>query len=302
MQEPTLPTLEDLKLPDLLARIVLPVLLAIALMVEAVLHLSYLPHLGDVNIANIGGWSEVLIWTFLAVLFVGIQLRPIPAGTHLLLTLGLGFWLISATADLMDEVVLQPLWVSAWVEDLARVIGMVLVTLGLLSLVRHTSAMISQLQRLSLREPLTGLGNRRLFDREMMSRSSRDFSLLMIDLDHFKKVNDTHGHDVGDQVLVRVSRGLNAVCPDPGSVYRLGGEEFAMVCESMSPTRLKALAQMVCDHIAKLEMPKDLKVTASVGAASLQPGESPFELARRADQALYSAKEAGRNRVELAMP
>ena len=146
-------------------------------------------------------------------------------------------------------------------------------------------------------DPLTGLLNRRAFLRQAIGREG-DHALLVIDLDHFKHVNETIGHDGGDEVLRVVARALRAAVPDTALVARIGGEEFAIVtpaAHAVPPTR-------VLDGLRGQRMPFDIAVTASVGLCTgpLARETDWKAMYARADQALFAAKAAGRDRARDA--
>jgi diguanylate cyclase len=161
----------------------------------------------------------------------------------------------------------------------------------------------------SLTDPLTGLGNRKYFDRsiEMAVQTAiangEPLSLLMFDIDHFKSFNDSYGHLTGDQVLRLVGMSLKQTIKGQDITARYGGEEFAVVLPN---TGLRQ-ALTVADHIRRAVMAKELKkkstgeilgrVTISVGVSLLKPGDDTDALIERADACLYAAKRAGRNRV-----
>lgn len=159
----------------------------------------------------------------------------------------------------------------------------------------------------ALRDPLTGLGNRRELSQQLppllaeAQRTQRPLALVMLDLDHFKRVNDVHGHLVGDAVLVAVAQLLRQQLRTTDLLARTGGEEFLAVLPGTPPAR----ALEVCERIRAQVQAHDwsglapgLQVTLSVGLASSPPPDEPVLMAR-ADAALYRAKAAGRNRVEL---
>jgi diguanylate cyclase (GGDEF)-like protein len=167
----------------------------------------------------------------------------------------------------------------------------------------------SQLEQQSYRDPLTGLLNRRAFviayerERERVRRSGGVLSMLLIDLDHFKQVNDRHGHEVGDSILADFSRRAAEVLPSFGYLSRWGGEEFAVLLPGLFPQEAHRLAEAVRLRIAEeaeIESP-DVHYTCSIGVACLAAAEATIEqLARDADNALYQAKHRGRNCVELS--
>jgi diguanylate cyclase (GGDEF)-like protein len=146
-------------------------------------------------------------------------------------------------------------------------------------------------------DPLTGLLNRRAFLREALAQPGERL-LVLVDIDHFKAVNDTLGHDGGDEVLRRIARVLRRIAPAQAAVARLGGEEFALLCAGGEA----ALPEAVLAAIRAERMPFDLAVTASVGSErGVLASEADWaRLYRRADQALYAAKRAGRDRARSA--
>ncbi|TIW05129.1 MAG: GGDEF domain-containing protein, partial [Mesorhizobium sp.] len=153
---------------------------------------------------------------------------------------------------------------------------------------------------------LTGMQNRRYFDdalREYLHefrRIDRPVGLMILDLDHFKQVNDTHGHDVGDEVLRAVATCLRGMTRYHDVVARLGGEEFAVVTPNMDVELLARFAERIRKAIANLSILSGnvrLKVTTSVGLAVWDHKESAEDFYRRADRQLYEAKKQGRNRV-----
>jgi diguanylate cyclase len=161
----------------------------------------------------------------------------------------------------------------------------------------------------SLTDPLTGLGNRKYFDRsidvavENALASGEPLSLLMFDIDHFKSFNDSYGHLTGDQVLRLVGMSLKQTIKGQDITARYGGEEFAVVL----PNTALRQALTVADHIRRAVMAKELKkkstgeilgrVTISVGVSMLKPDDDTDSLIERADACLYAAKRNGRNRA-----
>nr|WP_321985886.1 diguanylate cyclase [uncultured Lichenicoccus sp.] len=156
---------------------------------------------------------------------------------------------------------------------------------------------------------LTGLQNRRAFDvllREQAGaamNSGEDLTLLLLDVDHFKKVNDRWGHQKGDEVLCLVATTLRAAVHDAAFPARYGGEEFAIIVPNTRPDAAAALAERVRRSIEAQSFtvptaPESLEgVTISIGGSCYEPGEPLAEWLQRADSALYAAKQEGRNRV-----
>ncbi len=178
----------------------------------------------------------------------------------------------------------------------------------------YLQRLIDGLGELSLRDPLTGLGNRRHFRTvlersiEVVARSGEAVLLLLLDIDHFKNINDTHGHVVGDQVLQAVARCLAACVRPMDTVTRYGGEEFAMILPSCRPAYGRAVAERIRRTIESLSIAASpqlgLQVTISIGGAYAPEWvRSTADLwIERADTQLYRAKSNGRNQVQIDQP
>lgn len=160
-----------------------------------------------------------------------------------------------------------------------------------------------ELQRLSTTDQLTGLYNRLRLDGALLAENTRaqrygtPYSLIIMDLDHFKTVNDTHGHQAGDMVLVNFAKILTAASRQTDIVGRWGGEEFLLICPQTDLNGALAHAGKLCATIGTAPFPVVGRQTASMGVAAWRPGDDEEALLKRADEALYRAKEAGRNRV-----
>ncbi len=166
----------------------------------------------------------------------------------------------------------------------------------------------------ALRDPLTGLYNRVILDERIASAvtsyevNETPLAILALDIDHFKRVNDEHGHLAGDQVLKSVTAAVQAVVRGDDVFARWGGEEFVVLARNMGTSGAQALAERIRRAAAGAVTRwkgRDISVTISVGVASLAPPRklvsegSGRVLIEAADRALYRAKESGRNRVEL---
>ena len=168
----------------------------------------------------------------------------------------------------------------------------------------RTSRQHRQLDVIANRDPLTGIGNRRALRREMATRTEagriagEPAGLAVIDLDYFKEVNDRHGHDAGDEVLVDFVTIVNETMRDSDSFYRYGGEEFVLVMPGTSPEGIEpALDKLQAVIRKRLRAPDNEPVTVSIGGAALVADENAGQWLSRADRALYAAKAAGRDRV-----
>lgn len=170
--------------------------------------------------------------------------------------------------------------------------------------------MQARLEKLATTDPLTELPNRlhilkmarREFSRSQ--RYHRPFSILMIDIDHFKKINDEYGHAIGDQVLHELGKRCGQELRDPDVLGRLGGEEFVLLLPDTPKANAAYVAERIRERLSSSLLNFDkhtLRVTASIGVAELNEQDDEFsDMLDRADMAMYDAKQAGRNRVQVA--
>lgn len=169
------------------------------------------------------------------------------------------------------------------------------------------SSMWEELFELAVTDSLTHLANRRRFDEELATETSRvrrhgrDLSLLMLDIDHFKSVNDLHGHQAGDAVLSRLAQVIRERVRQHDLVARFGGEELAILMPETDLHGARVLAEGLRGAIERQVVEyasQRLRVTVSIGCAQLDPGDrDPEAFLCRCDKQLYRAKTAGRNRV-----
>jgi len=167
---------------------------------------------------------------------------------------------------------------------------------------------LREMEQAALVDELTGLANRRYFDRAMNAslaaylRDGTEFGVLLIDVDHFKQFNDNYGHDVGDSVLKLVARTLGYNCRAYDTPARWGGEEFAVISEKITADALYAVAQRIRIMIERSSLRhagKDLSITVSIGCSVVESGDDVKTVLRRADDRLYESKNGGRNRVTI---
>lgn len=161
-----------------------------------------------------------------------------------------------------------------------------------------------ELAKMIITDSLTGLYNHQYIYEQVKSeikkseRYSRTLSVAMFDIDDFKKVNDTHGHQVGDGVLVKIAEALRGSVREVDMVGRYGGEEFLLVLPETSHDNAHLLAERIRQKIEKLSFGSGISVTISGGIAEYQSGEDEKMLVARADRLLYEAKKEGKNRVK----
>ena len=161
-----------------------------------------------------------------------------------------------------------------------------------------------QLVKLSNTDQLTGIPNRRLFEiklKEQISRytseKKRSFYLFMIDVDHFKKVNDQYGHPVGDLVLIKIAQTIQELIPVEGMAARYGGEEFVVILPSVKEKEMLEIAKNIIQTVEKINWEKMRNITVSIGVSSFEDKDTRDVFIEKADTALYSAKKNGRNQV-----
>ena len=161
-------------------------------------------------------------------------------------------------------------------------------------------------QHAALTDPLTGLHNRRYFD-DALEQYQQEFSaighplgMILLDLDHFKSINDTYGHDIGDDVLKTIAKCLLDYTRYHDVVARVGGEEFAILAPDLDSTALNKLSNRIRNAISEITLKSDencFRVTCSMGITIWDGKETPAAFVKRADKNLYAAKSGGRNRV-----
>jgi diguanylate cyclase (GGDEF)-like protein len=164
----------------------------------------------------------------------------------------------------------------------------------------------SEYEKSSKEDPLTGCLNRAGFssvllrEQENLVKNGSPVSFVILDIDHFKEVNDTWGHNVGDEVLVNLTKLIQGKIRNTDALVRWGGEEFVILCGDTPIQNAQFLAEKLRVAIESAQLIKQQQVTCSFGIAEMVAGEDPKRLFDRADKALYASKEGGRNRVTSA--
>ncbi|SFV00145.1 GGDEF domain-containing protein [Pseudoduganella namucuonensis] len=169
---------------------------------------------------------------------------------------------------------------------------------------RRLRASEERLRQLSNTDPLTGLANRRHLEQFMRMAAGRTdrlgetFSIIMLDIDHFKRINDVHGHDAGDVVLCHLAGLLGATIRGIDLAARVGGEEFVLVLPATGLKVALECAERLREAVARNRPPGlDGDISASFGVVQHRPGDGAADLLKHADEAMYIAKNSGRNRV-----
>lgn len=215
-------------------------------------------------------------------------------GTGVILTAAYLWWISHNGPDVYSKSILLP------------IVGIALV-MGFLAL-RHIMWQQRMLERQvaeANRDPLTGLSNRRAFEFELKrrlverQRRGRLLSIALIDIDEFKQINDVHGHLLGDAILEECAAAMSAAVDDKCVVSRIGGDEFAVLLGEQPLKQGSESAERIRVAIGEIRVPHEetlVSVTSSIGVAEADPDDDVTSLFKRADSALYAAKEAGRNR------
>ena len=197
---------------------------------------------------------------------------------------------------------------AAFDGDLHRVVFLitaVVVALFAWIFAHRTERQRLQLESLAARDPLTGTGNRRAMEQELSRaievhrRQLGTFALALLDLDHFKRINDNFGHEAGDETLMAFADLVLASIRTIDRFYRIGGEEFVLLLPGVAGSDLRAVCENLRLKVANGLHCRDEVVTVSIGAAALCRDDDAASWLARADEALYRAKHGGRNRVEV---
>ena len=175
-----------------------------------------------------------------------------------------------------------------------------------LTLEAKIEARTKELHQQANTDPLTSILNRRAILRDVdneikrCQRHGQTCSILMLDVDYFKQVNDSYGHQVGDDVLVKIADTISNTCRQTDFVGRYGGEEFLIVLPQTDSMQAKDLAERIRENVAALSGDYAFDVSCSIGIAALSEGNDMHTLIKRADEAVYEAKHTGRNCTILA--
>ena len=241
-----------------------------------------------VTIVAIRGQSH-LFWLYPCMIAFYYILPARPAG------------IICFIAIMLIALILWP--VTSTLEFLTITFTLFLTALFAYVIFNNYSKTNSKLALLASIDPLTSSGNRRALDLKLekiladQNRESSKVSLLLLDLDHFKKINDNYGHANGDIVLVELVELIQKSSRALDALYRYGGEEFIILPLKVDLVEATKIAEKLRSLIAKTTFADDISVTVSIGVAQYRAAESAEAWISRADAALYLAKDSGRNRV-----
>lgn len=258
-------------------------------------------------------WGEVTSESLVVVaVFVIIQLvaRVRAADTTIVIFLsGLSLFYAGVLIDLLDEILRSPM-VLAVTEDVAASIGIVVICVGFAVFMRNQQELLrevegarNRLATLSITDGLTRLFNSRYFyermdvEIERARRYRRPLSLLLLDIDDFKRFNDQYGHLAGDRVLRRLGALILDTLRENDTAYRYGGEEFTILLPETDADQAAVVGERLRTAFAEEEFESETRKTISIGVSEYDGQEDAKSFVGRVDEAMYAAKRAGKNRV-----
>jgi diguanylate cyclase (GGDEF)-like protein len=254
-------------------------------------------------------WLETTISFLLCLLTLSMlfQLRMLPASKHTQQYLSLGFWFlyVANISDLLDGLVpLSNIWGTAF-EEAPKLAAYAFILIGFNRWISYNRNLTAELRNSALTDELTGLANRRCyFDRleKELDRAEEEqlpLSIVVLDIDHFKKLNDTYGHRLGDCALVKLAAVLKKELRATDLAARIGGEEFELLLPHTSLEDALRITKRLRQAIMEIDVSPADGMTASFGVTEYLPGtEKSTDLLRKhADRLLYRAKKAGRNAI-----
>lgn len=246
-----------------------------------------------------GLYVDILYIILLSSTHALVVLSPFRNRYLLIIRMGLLLWLFSAIFDCLDECIYQPIWMGFFVEDTLRLCAMFIVFYGILKLTLHLARMYTLVRYEAMSDTLTQLPNRRYFMLSLDSLHDDIYTLYIIDIDHFKAINDSWGHHTGDLILRQFGNMLSEFHSEICLPARIGGEEFAMIFRNSSPSQMEVFSKKIMSLSRNIDINNDINLSISIGGCIRRPGEKAEELLKRADEALYLAKKNGRGRAVL---
>lgn len=273
--------------------------LLVFIVVFTIYNFTYFPLVGAKK--SIPGFaSEFINLIVIMTVFWVVQCSKLAKKAYQYVTIGLMLWIVGMTADVLDELVVQPQWVTLYIKDLCISVGVVITAYGLFKTMLFMQKMHNRLAQEFIVDDLTQVYNRRCFYEYVENETDESYAVIIIDIDHFKSINDTFGHDKGDKVLKAFASKIDALFEDGNIFARIGGEEFAGYLPNCTLEKMQAFAESVLASARTIEVTDELYTSASIGVAKRFKNESFDSVMKRADQALYKAKNSGRNRFVIA--
>ncbi|MCQ8877982.1 GGDEF domain-containing protein [Pseudoalteromonas shioyasakiensis] len=253
----------------------------------------------DTEIHPNGVFSDGINLSIVIILFSMVQCSQLAKKTYFYLSLGLWCWSTGLVFDLLDEIFFQPRWIGIYAEDLFRTSGMLITGYGLYLALQNLSQAHHQLSKDLVTDDLTQVANRRYFYQWARENYAQNYSVFIIDIDHFKLINDDFGHDEGDRVLKEFAAKFEQAFSTEGVFARIGGEEFAVFYPTTEHYEINKVASELLVLANTVLVAKTRNLSVSIGIATKDDSDNLDQIMKRADQALYKAKNGGRNRYEI---
>jgi diguanylate cyclase (GGDEF)-like protein len=258
----------------------------------------------DINYFGLAAYGSITIIMLLA-LFIVQKISDIKEVYYYLLS-GFTFVYISLFIGAMEKLYVYPLSVTDVMEDLFRLVGSAFVIVAIIKWIKYNEEIKQQLIELASKDDLTGIMNRRVFDIEFKrefanaKRYKKEFSLIAIDLDGFKEINDQYGHFFGDLVLKMFTKEVNSLLREGDIFSRWGGDEFSILLSQTGKENALKVAEKIRYATKNIHVKTDgenIHFTVSLGVTTFTNNDyDVIEVIERADKALYEAKKSGRDR------
>ena len=284
-----------------------PIFILIASIIFVVAEGSFFDMQTSINYFGFSAYGAIAM--IMIVALFAIQKMINIKEVYLYLVAGFTFIYVSLLMSTMDKIYIYPTAITDVIVDLFRLVGVGFVTVGIIKWIKYDEGVRDKLIELASMDDLTNIMNRRVFDiefrREFINakRYKRDLSLVSIDLDNFKEVNDKYGHFFGDLVLKRFTTEVSLLLRAGDIFSRWGGDEFSVLLpqtDTNSAVKVAEKIRAVTRNISVKTDSDEINFTVSMGVAGYLPeDEDASEILERADKALYEAKESGRDRTIL---
>jgi diguanylate cyclase (GGDEF)-like protein len=217
---------------------------------------------------NIYGFATDFVNLIVIVtVFWVVQCSKLAKKAYIYVTIGLVLWIVGITADVLDELVIPPYWISFYVEDLCRTVGMVITAYGLFKTMFFMQKMHNRLAKEFVIDDLTKVYNRRCFYQYGKNVTVMRYTIIIIDIDHFKLINDDFGHAMGDKVLKEFAGKINALFTEKNIFARIGGEEFAGYLSTSNVHDITCLSEQVLELAQTVNVNHARYITVSIGIA-----------------------------------
>ncbi|HCD2000731.1 GGDEF domain-containing protein [Citrobacter farmeri] len=210
---------------------------------------------------------------------------------------GLLIWLAGATLEFSEHLIFQPDWLS-FLKNFLSLTGIFLVCISGYKKIRDLEKLYALANTISKYDDLTRLPNRRFFINTIHDLSYTSLGLILIDIDHFKNINDTYGHVKGDEILRKFGMLLSACSSESCIPTRIGGEEFAVMVKNATSKTLSTYASIIMHETSKIVIDEENALSISIGLGIKNKDEKNSAFIKRVDEALYKAKNTGRGKTE----